>query len=100
MYKRYYDGYPSDTFAVNNEENNLSYDGKTEKIESEITDISDSESVQSATASFGKSGFFSSMQSDDVILIALLILLAAESPDDIVMPLIIGYLLLGDILPI
>lgn len=119
MYQRYYDGYPvspcgpdrgetiipdtsySDSTTAEHEEHSSEavLPENTEPVSECIPEsqISTQEPVE--TQSLFNGGLLSSLQADDIILIALLIILAIESPDDIIMPLIIGYLLLGDILP-
>jgi len=92
LYTRYYDSYPavSPLRTENSEENRI------ETIETSKTEIEDTKvSANLAT----KGGILQSIQADDIILIALIFLLLTES-DDIIMLLIIGYLLIGDKLPI
>lgn len=108
MYQRYYDGYPTEAYATV-EQNEFDVDGTAESSPQTAdtatgTELSVSsphnKDLQLETASSAKSGLLSSIKSDDILLIALLIILATEAPDDTVMPLIIGYILLSDILPI
>ena len=114
MYKRYYDGYPMEAYRPDEGETIIpdnTYHSASADEDAQSADEStvstelavggeDSGEIHAETASNRKRGLFSSFKSDDGILIALLIILATESPDDIIMPLIIGYLLLGDFLPI
>ncbi len=108
MYQRYYDGYPTEAYATVGQ-NEFDVDSTTENSPQTTDTATGAElsvssphnkDIQIETASPTKGGLFSSIKSDDILLIALLIILAAEAPDDTVMPLIIGYILLNDILPI
>lgn len=108
MYQRYYDGYPTEAYTPG-EKNEFTVDDAAAPSQMKDADCastelsmpsSHNEEIQVETASPAKSGWLSSIKSDDILLIALLIILAAEAPDDAVMPLIIGYILLSDILPI
>lgn len=112
MYMRYYDSYPAQAGRMQPQKEPEPPSGE-EVISAQtakptlpdIAQISENsiepcsknsnEPVQIAS----KKGILSSIQLDDIILIALLIMLLSES-DDIIMPLIIGYILLGDKLPI
>lgn len=100
MYMRYYDSYPAPS------PRRIETAEETEQIKPQevLEEIKEAETViQSASAGeiavTGKKGFLHSFEADDIILIALIFILLSES-DDIIMLLIIGYLLLGDILPI
>ena len=89
MYTRYYDTYP----APAKEETNTVNDTHTEKSSGEETTPVPSDSFSTASAlPFGGLGGF---KGDDILLIALLFLVMSESRDDNIMPLILGYLLLG-----
>lgn len=94
MYTRYYDSYPAiSPVGITNEKESL-----PETIESAETQVA-SEDTQTISKISSNGGILHSIQADDIILIALIFLLLTES-DDIIMLLIIGYLLIGDKLPI
>ena len=90
MYTRYYDTYPAPT----KEDVKLSNDTPAETAGglAENTDVSKDTSSTASVFPFGGLGGF---KGDDILLIALLFLVMSESREDNIMPLILGYLLLG-----
>ena len=92
MYMRYYDSYPA--LPVNKK---AEIKEAAEEIEVTKETIETSSSPEMKIAS--KGSILNAFKTDDIILLALLFILLFES-DDIIMLLIIGYLLLGEKLPI
>lgn len=97
MYMRYYDGYPSPENYGERTDGNTDV-SVPDTPESEETVCEKSETAASpgeiTTAGAPLSGIFSSLKLDDIMLIVLLFVLLEESADDIIMPIIIGYILL------
>ena len=100
MYTRYYDSYPSDSRHKQNTGEVIN------NTPEEIADIKPdppqnnsalaSSDGSSSTASLLPFGGGSGFKGDDILLIAILLLVMSESRDDGIMPLILGYLLLGN----
>ena len=111
MYTRYYDSYPAGQSACrrgkNNEPEEPQISCQNEESCPDSQCISDSvntaEEVSTAAISpelavaKGPFGGFGNLKADDILLIAVLLLIMSESKDDFIMPLILGYLFLGEI---
>lgn len=95
MYMRYYDSYPALTGRQQQKNEEPKIEVAQDIEPDEIIKVQE-ESIANIAA---KGGILQSLKTDDIILIALLFLLLTES-DDIIMLLIVGFLLLGDKLPI
>lgn len=91
MYMRYYDSYPQLPVRQKPEIK----EAEEIEVKEEIIETTSDPEVKIAS----KGGILNSLKTDDIILLALLFILLFES-DDIIMLLIIGYLLLGEKLPI
>ena len=88
MYTRYYDGYTR---------RNVPESGNTEANETINTaDVPVLQEPKAEIASLKNSFLPFDLSTDDIILIAVLFLVASESGDDFILPLILGYLLLGN----
>ena len=81
MYTRYYDTYPSQS------ENKDTPKEATQEIAQNEPQIK-----TASILPFGNSGGF---KSDDILLVAILLLILNECKDDNIMPIILGYILLG-----
>ena len=92
MYMRYYDSYPQLPVRQKPE---IKEEAEEIEVKEEIIETTSDPEVKIAS----KGGILNSLKTDDIILLALLFILLFES-DDIIMLLIIGYLLLGEKLPI
>lgn len=88
MYTRYYDGYTSRSTPVCDKEE------PTETVS--VADTIPDKGHGTEIASFKNSFLPFDLDTDDIILIAVLFLVASESGDDFILPLILGYLLLGN----
>lgn len=102
MYMRYYDSYPALSGRTHPKKEPPAPKEPVAVVKNDLPEeieITDEVKKEFPAEIASRRGLLQSIQADDIILIGLLILLLSES-DDIIMPLIIGYLLLGDILPI
>ena len=98
MYTRYYDGYARQPDRAYKEQSALPSESEPKAapttLESENEDISSSGEGISVASSPLRLPF--GIDAEDLILIAVLLLVVAEaSDDDFILPLILGYLLLG-----
>ena len=97
MYMRYYDGYPSpENYADRTDGNTDICVPDTPDREEAVCEKNETAASpgEITTAGAPLSGIFSSLKLDDIMLIVLLFVLLEESADDIIMPIIIGYILL------
>ena len=86
LYTRYYDGYTS--CRTSDTETN-----KPQEIPCEETACEKSEPAGEIASCKTKLPF--NLDTDEIILIAVLLIVASEGSDDIILPLILGYLLIS-----
>ena len=87
LYTRYYDGYAN--CRVHDTE-----DAKTRENPCEIEAPPNSEPAGEIASSKPRLPF--NLDIDEIILIAVLLIVASEGSDDIILPLILGYLLISN----
>ncbi len=92
MYTRYYDTYPSsNSNAIQNENHDMPKKEDDQSI-APCSEVSEPKSQIASLLPFGNLGGF---KTDDILLIAVLLLILSDCKDDNIMPIILGYILLG-----